>query len=63
MREDIISIIIIGIYTLSMPAVIRYLGKHISQKWLAYVAAVVIGIIYFTILSTILSLLGYKLIS
>ncbi len=60
MNDSIITILVICIYTLLMPTVVRYLERRISSRWLIYVLLIIIALAITTVIGTIVSLLVYS---
>lgn len=59
MNDAIITIIIVGIYTLLMPSIVRLLEHRISKRWILYLLLFIIGILITAIIGTIASVLIY----
>ncbi|MDE5849822.1 MAG: hypothetical protein K2H38_06750 [Muribaculaceae bacterium] len=59
MSDVVFSILIAGIETLLLPAILRWLKKHVSRRWLVYVLLVVIVLMMTMVLGTAVSVLSY----
>ena len=61
MSDSIVTIVVVGIYTLLMPAIMRWLQERVKKRWVIYLLLVVIGLLLVTIIGTVASVLIYYL--
>lgn len=59
MSDSIVTIVVVGIYTLLMPMIMRWLQKHVRRQWVIYLLLVVIGLLLVTVIGTVTSVLTY----
>ena len=59
MNDVVISILIAGLETLLLPAILRWLKKHIATRWLVYTVLVFIGLLMTMVIGTAVSVAAY----
>ncbi len=63
MSDSIVTIVTVGLYTLLMPVIMRWLQQRIKKRWIIYVLLVVIGLLLVTVIGTAASVLTYYFMS
>ena len=59
MSDALFSVLIAGLETLLLPAILRWLRKRIKRPWIVYVLLVLIILLLTMVLGTAVSVLSY----
>ncbi|MDE5814227.1 MAG: hypothetical protein K2H72_08075 [Muribaculaceae bacterium] len=61
MSDAVYSILIAGLETLLLPAILRWLKRQVKQKWLVNVLLILIVLLMTMVLGTVVSVLSYHI--
>ena len=61
MSDAVYSILIAGLETLFLPAILRWLKRQVKQKWLVNVLLILIVLLMTIVLGTVVSVLSYHI--